>query len=62
MSIQSIRHFQSQIKKLDKAIARHFEGISNTLHTIPIIGLIYTASILAEIGQVKLIDSRTRSH
>lgn len=53
LSIQSIRSLQSQLKELDKAITRHLEGIPNTLQTIPGNGPVYTAGILAEIGQIE---------
>ena len=51
-SIETIRTTKSQIKHLDKAIAKLVDGIPNTLETIPGIGPIYTAAILAEIGDI----------
>lgn len=54
-SIQSIRSIQAQLKELDKAIARILEGISDAkcLRSIPGIDLVYTAGILAEIGDIE---------
>lgn len=51
-AIESIRTFTAQIKQLDKAIARIIDGIPNTLSTIPGIGPVFTAGILAEIGDI----------
>ncbi|ELW9008254.1 IS110 family transposase, partial [Campylobacter upsaliensis] len=47
-----------QIKELDKAIQKLLEGIPNTLQTIPGIGPVYTAGILAEIGQIDRFDNQ----
>lgn len=52
-SIESIRSIQSQIKELDKAIERILAGIPNTLQTIPGIGPVLCAGILAEIGDIE---------
>ena len=51
-SIESIRSIKNQIKELDKSIAKILEGIPNTLETIPGIGPVYCAGILAEIGDI----------
>ena len=51
-SIETIRSFKNQIKHLDKAIAKLVDGIPNTLQTIPGIGPVCTAAILAEIGDI----------
>lgn len=51
-SIESIRSIQAQIKQLDKAIEKVLDGIPNTLQTIPGIGPVYCAGILAEIGDI----------
>lgn len=51
-SIESIRCINKQIKELDKSIARLMQGIPNTLQSIPGIGPVYAAGILAEIGDV----------
>lgn len=51
-SIESIRVIKQQIKQIDEAIVRLLDGIPNTLETIPGIGRVYCAGILAEIGDV----------
>lgn len=51
-SIESIRSIEKQIKVLEKAIVRLLDGIPNTLQTIPGIGPIFCAGILAEIGSI----------
>jgi len=51
-SIETIRSLKAQIKQLDKAIEKLLDGIPNTLQTIPGIGLVYCAGILAEIGDI----------
>ena len=54
-SIQTIRSIQSQLKDLDKAIARILEGIpgAQCLQSIPGIGKVYAAGILAELGDIE---------
>jgi len=51
-SIEAIRSIKAQIKQLDKAIEKLLDGIPNTLKTIPGIGPVYCAGILAEIGDI----------
>jgi len=51
-SIESIRAIKEQIKQIDQAILRVLDGIPNTLETIPGIGRVYCAGILAEIGDI----------
>ena len=52
-SIESIRSITKQIKELDKAISKVLDGIPNTLQTIPGIGPVYCAGILAELGSIE---------
>lgn len=52
MSLDTIRFFEQQLKKLDRLIAREAQAIPNTLQSIPGIGPVYSAGILAEIGDI----------
>ena len=52
VSIATMRALEKQIKVLDKAIEQQFEIIPNTLTSIPGIGKVYSAGIIAEIGDV----------
>ena len=51
-SISLIRTLEHQIRILDKAIAEQLELIPNTLQSIPGIGPVYSAGIIAEIGDI----------
>ena len=51
-SICLIRALEQQIKVLDKAIAEQMQLIPNTLQSIPGIGPVYSAGIIAEIGDI----------
>lgn len=57
-SIESIRSITKQVKELDKAIQKLLDGIPNTIQTIPGIGPVYCAGILAEIGQIDRFDDQ----
>lgn len=52
ISVSSIRAMQVQIKALEKEIERQIQNIPNTLTSIPGIGSVYAAGILAEIGDI----------
>ncbi|EIW21683.1 IS110 family transposase [Pelosinus fermentans] len=52
ISISSMRAIQVQIKALDKEIERQFENIPNTLTSVPGIGPVFSAGIIAEIGEI----------
>ena len=57
ISVSSIRAMQRQIRALEKEIERQIENIPNTLTSIPGIGAVYSAGILAEIGDINRFDS-----
>ena len=58
VSIASMRALKEQVKVLDKAIEQQFEIIPNTLTSIPGIGKVYSAGIIAEIGDVHRFSSQ----
>ncbi len=58
MSLDTIRFFEQQLKKLDRLIAREAQAFPNTLQSIPGIGPVYSAGILAEVGDIQ----RFRDH
>ncbi|MBD2813124.1 IS110 family transposase, partial [Xenorhabdus sp. Vera] len=59
-SIEIIRTYQRQIKELEKSIKRIMAGLTQTLESIPGIGPIYAAGIIAEIGQIERFDDETK--
>ena len=58
VSIAAMRALEKQIKVLDKAIEQQFEIIPNTLTSIPGIGNVYSAGIIAEIGDINRFESQ----
>ena len=58
VSIASMRALEKQVKVLDKAIEQQFEIIPNTLTSIPGIGKVYSAGIIAEIGDIHRFSSQ----
>jgi len=58
VSIAAMRALESQIKTLDKAIEQQFEIIPNTLTSIPGIGKVYSAGIIAEVGDIHRFQSQ----
>jgi len=58
VSIATMRALESQIKVLDRAIEQQFEIIPNTLTSIPGIGKVYSAGIIAEIGDINRFQSQ----
>ena len=57
-SISTMRAMETQIKTLEKAIEQQFEIIPNTLTSIPGIGPVYSAGIIAEIGNINRFESQ----
>jgi transposase len=58
ISISSMRAIQTQIKALDKEIERQFENIPNTLTSIHGIGPVFSAGIIAEVGDINRFQSQ----
>ena len=57
VSISAMRALETQIKDLDKAIERQIAVIPNTLTSVPGIGKVYCAGMLAEIGDINRFQS-----
>ena len=58
ISITSMKALESQIKEFDKAIAAQMELLPNVLISIPGIGSVYSAGIMAEIGDINRFDNQ----
>lgn len=58
VSIASMNALDSQIKILDKSIEKQCEIIPNTLNSIPGIGKVYSAGIIAEIDDIRRFESQ----
>ena len=58
ISINSIKSIQTQIKALEKAIAEQMDLIPNTLTSINGIGPVFSAGIIAEIGDINRFDNQ----
>ena len=59
-SIEIIRSYQKQIKELDKSFTRIMKGLTQTVETIPGIGPVFAAGILAEIGQIDRFEDESK--
>lgn len=61
-SIEVIRTLQKQVKEIEKGIERIMVGLeeSKTLQSIPGIGPVFTAGIIAEIGQIERFKDETK--
>ncbi|MRN12591.1 IS110 family transposase, partial [Akkermansia muciniphila] len=59
-TIEVIRTLKKQVKEIDKAIERIMAGLTQTLETIPGIGPVFAAGIIAEIGQIDRFEDETK--
>ena len=60
ISITSIKALEAQIKEFDKAIAAQMELLSNVLVSIPGIGPVFSAGIMAEIGDINRFQNQAQ--
>ena len=60
ISITSIKALESQIKEFDKAIAAQMELLPNVLISIPGIGPVFSAGIMAEIGDINRFENHAQ--
>ena len=58
ISISTMRAIGTQIKALDKEIERQFDNIPNTLTSVPGIGKVFSAGIIAEIGDINRFNGQ----
>jgi transposase len=59
VTLSVIQHMESQVKKLDKEIAKIMKAIPQTLTSVKGIGPVYAAGILAEIGGIDRFDNHS---
>ena len=60
ISITSMKALESQIKEFDKAIAAQMELLPDVLTSIPGIGPVYAAGIMAEIGDINRFENHVK--
>ncbi len=60
ISITSMKALESQIKEFDKAISAQMELLPNVLISIPGIGPIFSAGIMAEIGDINRFENQAQ--
>ena len=60
ISITSMKALELQIKEFDKAIAAQMELLPNVLTSIPGIGPVYSAGIMAEIGDINRFENHAQ--
>jgi len=60
ISISSMRALQSQIKALEKEIEKQITNIPNTLTSVRGIGPVFSAGIIAEVGDINRFDSHPK--
>ena len=60
ISITSIKALESQIKEFDKAIAAQMELLPNVLTSVPGIGPVFSAGIMAEIGDINRFENQAQ--
>ncbi len=58
LSISSMNALKEQIKAFDKAISEQIKLVPNTLESIPGIGPVFAAGIIAEIGDINRFDNQ----
>lgn len=56
-SLQTIRTLEQQVKSIDKAIEKELSHFPNTLQSMPGMGHVCTAGIIAEIGDIHRFDN-----
>ena len=60
ISITSMKALESQIKEFDKAISAQMELLPNVLVSIPGIGPVFSAGIMAEIGDINRFENHAQ--
>ena len=57
-TMASIRSLQQQLKALDKTIAQELAAIPQTLSSVPGLGPVWTAGLIAELGDIRRFDDQ----
>jgi len=57
-TLASIRSLQQQLKTLDKTITQELAAIPQTLSSVPGLGPVWTAGLIAELGDIRRFDDQ----
>ena len=60
MNPKQIANFKKSYSDMDKSIERIMKGVPQTLQTIPGVGPVFTAGIIAEIGQIERFENEAK--
>ncbi len=60
MTMKNITVMQKSLKEVNKAISDELKGFPNTLQSVPGIGPVYTAGIIAEIGDINRFGNEAK--
>ena len=58
--VSDIRHYDSQLEKVDKMLTKMYEMFNCTLTTIPGVKVITAVKILSEIGDIKRFGNQNK--
>jgi len=60
LSLRNIRTLRTALRDVDKAIAKELEAFPNTLTSVPGIGPVYSAGLIAELGEIERFSSHNK--
>ena len=60
MTLQNIKALEKSLKEVDKAVEKELKGFPNTLMSVKGLGPVYSAGILAEIGNIRRFANQAK--